>query len=414
VDIAKETKQVANLSPKTVLCMSSYEKGQEFARECKRQGWRVIFLTVTGLEHANWPHESIDELFYMPDLSKLDDVIHAVSYLARTRTIDRVVALDDYDVLTAAALREHLRLPGMGDTAARYFRDKLAMRLKAQEHGILVPDFVHVLNHDSIREYLSRVPPPWVLKPRSEASTIGITTINTPEELWPLLDKLGDRQSYYVLERFLPGEVYHVDALVANREIVFVEAHQYGRPPLEVFHGGGIPTTRTIARTSEDEHILKELNRQIIGAFGLLQGATHTEFIKRKEDGRFYFLETAARVGGANIVELIEAATSINLWREWARIETASEEHPYQLPEHTENYAGVIITLARQEYPDTSMYQDAEIVWRMSKRHHVGLVVAAPDHERVKLLLDDYSRRFTDDFHATLPPFEARPPSVES
>lgn len=400
-------------SPKTILCLSSYEKGQEFMRECKRQGWRVIFLTATGLENADWPRESIDELFYMPDLSRLDDVIRGVSYLARTRIIDYIVALDDYDVVTAAALREHLRIAGMGDTMVRYFRDKLAMRLKAREHSIAVPDFVHVLNHDKIRAFLAAVPPPWVLKPRSEASTIGITKINTPEEFWPRLEELADRQSFYLLERFLPGDVYHVDALVVNRDIVFAEAHRYGRPPLEVFHGGGIPTTRTIARASEDERIVKGLNQQVVSAFGMAQGVTHTEFIKSSVDGRFYFLETAARVGGANIVELIEAATGINLWREWARIETATLEHPYMLPAYTQNYAGVIITLARQEYPDTSAFQEPEIVWRMSKRHHVGFVVAAPNPERVNLLLDDYSRRFADEFHATLPPFVTRPPSAE-
>lgn len=405
---------MADSSSKTILCISSYEKGQEFLRECKRQGWRVLFLTVTGLQHANWPRESIDELFVMPDLSKLDDVIHGVSFLARTRVIDGITALDDYDVLTAAALREHLRLAGMGDSLVRFFRDKLAMRVKAREQGIAVPEFVHVLNHDAIRSFMATVLPPWVLKPRAEASTIGIMKINTPEEFWPRVEELADRQSYYVLERFLPGDVYHVDSLVVHSEVIFAEAHRYGRPPLEVFHGGGIPTTRTLDRTSEDDQLVKELNRRVISSFGLEQGVTHTEFIKSSADGRFYFLETAARVGGANIVELIEAATGINLWREWARIETATAEHPYQLPEHAQNYAGVILTLARQEHPDTAAYQDPEITWRMSKRHHVGLVVASADAGRVNFLLDDYSRRFADDFHATLPPFETRPPSVES
>lgn len=402
---------MTHIPPKTILCITSYEKGQEFLRECKRQGWQTILLTVTALESADWPRESLDEVFYMPDLSQVDDVIRGVSFLARSRIIDRIVALDDYDVWVAAALREHLRLPGMGDTAVRYFRDKLAMRVKAQEHGIPVPDFVPVLNHEQLRDYMTRVPPPWVLKPRSEASTIGITKISAPEELWPRLDVLGDQQSFYVLERFLPGEVYHVDSLVFNREVVFAEVHQYGRPPLEVFHEGGIPTTRTLPRGCEDEHILKDLNRQIIDAFGLVLGATHTEFIKRQEDGRFYFLETAARVGGANIVELIEAATGINLWREWARMETVSQEHAYQLPDQRQDYAGVIITLARQESPDTSAYQDPEIVWRMSKRHHVGFIVVAKDPDRVKSLLDEYSQRIAQDFYTTLPPFETRPPS---
>src|SRR5206468_3546406 len=241
----------------------------EFIRECKRQGWQVILLTVTTLEHAKWPRESIDEVYYMPDLSKVEDVILGVSFLARSRVIDLIVALDDYDVPTAAALREHLRVPGMGDTTVRYFRDKLAMRLKAREHGIPVPGFVHVLNHDRIREYMDHVPPPWVLKPRSEASTIGIAKINTPEEFWSRIETLGDKQSFYLLERYIPGQVYHVDSLVSDREIIFAEAHQYGKPPLNVYHEGGIFTTRTIPRATQEESTLKELNRQIISVLGL-------------------------------------------------------------------------------------------------------------------------------------------------
>jgi hypothetical protein len=400
-----------NPPPKTILCITSYEKGQEFIRECKRQGAYVILLTVTALEHANWPRESIDEVFSMLDLPKTDEVIRVVSFLARTRVIDCIVALDDYDVWTAANLREHLRIPGMGDTTVRHFRDKLSMRLLAQEHNIAVPDFVHVLNHDKIREFMERVSPPWVLKPRAEASTIGISKINTPDEFWSQIETLGDRQSFYLLERYIPGEVYHVDSLVVEREIVFAEAHQYGKPPFNVYHEGGIFTTRTIPRGSGDEVTLKELNRQIISAFGLVQGATHTEFIKGHDDGRFYFLETAARVGGANIAELIEAATGINLWREWARIELTPRHGTYQLPQPQQNYAGVIVSLARQEHPVTSAYQDPEIVMRFDKRHHVGFVIASQALDRVNFLLDEYTLRFTNDFLATLPPIESRPPS---
>jgi hypothetical protein len=402
---------MTDATPKTVLCICSYEKGQEFIRECKRQGAKVFLLTATELEHADWPFESIDELFHMPDLSKTDDVIRGVSYLARSHVIDFIVALDDYDVWSAAALREHMRLPGMGESTIRYFRDKLAMRVKARENGIPVPDFVPIFNYDRIREFMERNQSPWLLKPRSEASTIGITRIDSPDELWSRLNTLGDLQSFHLLESFLPGDVYHVDSLVFKREVVFAEAHQYARPPLSVYHEGGISSTRTLPRGSQDEQTLKDLSRQVIRAFGMVNGVTHMEFIKGRDDGQFYFLETAARVGGANIVELIEAATGINLWREWARIELASGEQLYQLPEYRQHYAGVIVTLARQEYPDTSAYQEPEITWRLNKRHHVGFVVTAQEHERVVYLLDDYMRRFAVDFSATLPPLENRPPS---
>ena len=92
-----------------------------------------------------------------------------------------IVALDDFDVETAAKLREHLRIPGMGDTTARYFRDKLAMRARAKDRGILVPEFIQVLNHDKLNKFINRTPAPWVLKPRSQASTIGIKKIETTE-----------------------------------------------------------------------------------------------------------------------------------------------------------------------------------------------------------------------------------------
>jgi biotin carboxylase len=395
---------MTNQVPKSVLCLASYEKGAALIRECKRQGWNVILVTTTSLEHANWPRESIDELFHMPDLSQLDDVIRGVTYLARTRVIDRIIPLDDYDVETAAALREHLCLPGLGSTVARAFRDKLTMRVWARNHGVPVPDFVHLLNYDQIREFMERVPPPWLLKPRSEVSTMGIKQISDPNDLWPLLDGLGDRQSFYLLERYVPGTVYHVDAIVSDGKVIFVEVHQYGRPPLDVYHGGGGFSTHTVRRRSEHAKALTELNQQVINALGMEQGVTHTEFIQGYDDGRWYFLETGARVGGANIAEAVEAATDINLWAEWAKIELAQAEHPYRLPARRCDYAGVIITLARQEHPDTSAYQDPEIVLRLDKPYHAGLVVASPDYDRVQSLLDDYRRRFATDFTAVLPP----------
>jgi biotin carboxylase len=392
--------------PLTILCLASYEKGAEFMRECKRRNCRVLLLTSESIAGVEWPRESIDGIFLMPDVNKkwkLEDVIKGVSYLARTETIDRIVALDDFDLETAAALREHLRVPGMGETTTRYFRDKLAMRMRAQEAGIAVPDFVHVLNHESLRDYMAQVPSPWLLKPRFEASATGIQKLNSPDELWSALEILGDRQSFYILERFVPGDIFHVDSIISEKEIIFAAAHRYGSPPLEVAHEGGVFTTSTTLHDSDDERALLSLNSEVLNAKGLVRGVSHTEFIKGRSDGRFYFLETSARVGGANIVELVEAATGINLWAEWAKIEIARGEHDYHLPPLRRDYAGLIVSLARQEHPETSAYTDEEIVWRMNKRYHAGLIVKSSDPARVAYLLEDYTKRFYNDFFAREP-----------
>src|SRR5579885_170755 len=291
--------------PLAILCVSSYEKGQEFLRECRRIGCRVYLLTLEKLRHADWPREAIDEFFFMPEELTLTQLIHAVSYAARTRKIDRLVALDEFDMENVSALRAHLRIPGMGLTTVRYFRDKLAMRARAREEGILVPNFAHVLNYDDLREYMNRVPPPWLLKPRSQASGIGMRKIHGPEELWPLLGQLGDQQSFYLLEQFLPGQVFHVDSIVSEREVLFAEAHSYGTAPLDVSHSGGVFTTRSLPSLSPDARALLDMNRDLIGALGLVRGVTHAEFLKAHADGQFYFIEIAARVGGAYIADVI-------------------------------------------------------------------------------------------------------------
>ena len=389
--------------PLTILCISSYEKGQEFIRTCKGMGCRVLLLTVEKLRNGDWPFECVDEVFTMPEELPLQSLIYAVSYTARSQPIDRIVALDEFDMENVSALREHLRIPGMGLTTVRYFRDKLAMRARAKETGILAPEFVHVLNYDSLREFMSRVPGPWLLKPRSQASGIGMKKIHSQEELWPWLDQLGDQQSFYLLEQFVPGSVYHVDSVISENEVVFAEAHGYGAPPLETSHQGGVFTTSTLPRDADETRALQEINRTLIESLGLVRGVTHAEFLKAHVDGKFYFLEIAARVGGAYIADVIEAATGINLWREWARLEVGAGKEPYELPEMRGYYAGVILSLARQEHPDTSSYNDDEIVYRVNKFHHTGFILKSPSHQRIRQLLDSYSRRFIEDFLATQP-----------
>ncbi|MDW8328191.1 MAG: ATP-grasp domain-containing protein, partial [Anaerolineales bacterium] len=289
--------------PLTLLFLTSEFKGQAAIREAKRLGCRTLLLAHQKDRHADWPRESLDEVFFMPTLLNLREVINAVSYLARTRVIDFVFPLDDFDVVTAAELREHLRLPGLSTSVARRFRDKLAMRQLAHDGGLRVPEFCGVFNHQRLREFMARVPGPWLLKPRGEASSAGIRRINSPDELWPQLEALGDEQSFFLLEQYLPGDVFHVDSLVNDGEVIFSLAGRYGRPPLDVYHGGGVFYTRSLDRAAPETAVLLDFNRQLLKVLGLPRGAAHAEFIRAHADGQFYFLECAARVGGANIAD---------------------------------------------------------------------------------------------------------------
>ncbi len=390
-----------------LLCISSYEKGQDFLRTCAGSGVKTTLLTVDKLRDASWPREALEDLVTMPENLSPEQIVNTVSWMARGRRFDRVVALDEFDLETAALIREHMRLPGMGVTTTAFYRDKLAMRMGARAAGFRVPEFCRVLNYDELRAYMASVPGPWLLKPRTSASALGIRKIHEPEQLWRTLDELGDRQSHFVMERFVPGEIFHVDSVVSERKVVFAAVHQYGRPPMQVMHEGGVFTTRTVDRNGSDWKDLTSFNAALAPALGLRSGVTHAEYIKAHSDGQIYFLEIAARVGGAFISDLVEASTGVNLWREWARLEVADlRGETYVLPPTSEEYAGSVLCLSRTAEPDTSAFNAPEIVHRMKKHHHAGLIVRSQKPERVRELLEDYSAQFARMFLASMPPPE--------
>src|SRR5947209_3809356 len=107
----------------TIICVVSYFKGNRFMQRCKEEGCHVILLTVEKARDEAWAREFIDEVFAMPSFDDRRHVVNAVAYLNRSRPIDRIVALDDYDIELGAFLREHFRLPGMGESTARHYRD---------------------------------------------------------------------------------------------------------------------------------------------------------------------------------------------------------------------------------------------------------------------------------------------------
>jgi biotin carboxylase len=415
--------------PLTIVCLATYFKGGDFVRECKRLGCRVILITKEKMLEEDWPRDCLDDLIAVPNDAGPPLMIDLTAFISRNLKVDRVVALEEFDVMTAALIREHFCLPGMSSSTAKTFRDKYRMAEAAQAAGIVLPDYVPLINADEVREFMERVPPPWIIKPRSDVSAIGIRKVNEADEVWRIIGEMNEREnlreraSYYLLAQFVAGEVFHVDSLVGDGRVLFAGANRYGRPPLEVAHGGGAYVSRTVAHRSEDEKKLFAINRRLVKALKHERGAAHAEFIKSDADGRFYFLEIAARVGGAYIADVLEAASGLNLWREWARMEVTGGRRQEQeagagtkiedaeglsikVKQPRNEYAGIVLSLSKQESPDTSGYNDPEIVYRVKKRHHAGVIVRSKKLERVEELLTQYGDRFVDDFVAVVPPLE--------
>jgi hypothetical protein len=279
-------------------------------RELTRLGSRVVLLTLDTLRDAPWPSEILEDIQTMPAGLNQQQVTNTVTYLARTRRFARIISLTAADMTAAAALREHMRIPGMGITTTRSFRDRLTMRAKADKLGIRVPAYCAIFNYDDLRAYMETIPAPWLLQPRCVVSSADVQKLEDAEQVWRALDVLGDEQSNFLLEQALPGDVFSTTEIVAEGNVVFAA---------DPDHTGEVQELKSIAA-------------RLIPALGMVRGVTQTKFLRSHASGRMYFLETVGEAADASSADTIERC-GVSFGVEWARVEIAAlRRESYQPP----------------------------------------------------------------------------------
>ena len=317
------------------------EKGERILKTFRDLGCKITLLSRAELQDKPWPRHLVDEVFFVNDFRKGRDVLNAVSFLHQDRDFELIAPLDEYAVGTCARVRAHLGCPGVCEGTARKVRDKLTMRCVAQKHDIPVPRFCGFNNKARVENLLSQTPGPWMVKPRAAGGSVRIQKLHTPEEVWDLYHSMSDRRSYHVLEEFLPSEVFHVDTVIHQGEVLLEVPGHYATPPFDVWHSGGVFAAKTVARKSKLCKRLLDMNRQVLKAVGVLNGVNHAEFLLHGDD--LYFLEIAARVPGSNLDQLTTASTGVDLYAEVAKIQYYGiTGEPYKLQKFQYKEAGLV------------------------------------------------------------------------
>ena len=128
---------------------------------------------------------------------------------------------------------------------------------------------------------MQQTPAPWMLKPRTDASAIGIRKLHNPEELWPLLDQLGDRSRITCWSASSPATSSMPKASPGTAARSPLQSHQYGKPPFQT-HASGRRLHHATRWTAPlcRPRMIRELHQQLIAALGLANGVTHTECIR--------------------------------------------------------------------------------------------------------------------------------------
>lgn len=218
------------------------------------------------------------------------------------RAADVLIARSEFDLVIGAQLRERFGIPGETVQQVMPYRNKLMMRELAEQSKIAQPEFY------SIEAFLKRddLVGRFVLKPHGDAASNGIT-VGDCLEVKQAIAQL-DYPDTYLVERFTPGKIWHVDGWRQAGRIRACVPSQYLGSCLEYAEGAPLgsvqqPLTKGVFAFTQD----------ILDALGGSDGSFHLELIEF-EPGHYHFLEVASRVGGAGVAETFALRTGVNLY----------------------------------------------------------------------------------------------------
>lgn len=225
-----------------------------------------------------------------------------------------IFARAESDIIRVSELRKALNLPGQTIESALAYRNKVIMKNHLKNSNIILPKYCQIESVDTVRNFVKVNGYPVVIKPLSESGSSGVVIINNENMMNDYLNKTPLKEME--IEEFIEGKMFHVDGLVLDGEIVFIQPYKYINSCLayrENNHIGG-------CTVSPSEKIYKDLvdtAKNIINTLPSPKNmAFHTE-IWQKNNGELVFCEIASRTGGATVSLSIEYSFNFNIDKIW-------------------------------------------------------------------------------------------------
>lgn len=238
--------------------------------------------------------------------------------------IERIVSNSEIDVIRAARLREKLRIPGQGVESALAYRDKIVMKSLVQKAGIPVANFHAIDCAMDLIEFVEIHGYPIVVKPRTGAGSVNTSVIPCDDRLNEYLLKgltpILELSPNLMAETYVNGNMYHVDGLIINSQLILCWpsaylngclAFQQGQPLGSYLLG---PDNPLVPR-------LISFTKRVIAALPTPQNMVFHAEAFRTPDDQLVFCEIACRTGGAKVAEAMELGFGLNIREAWFQAE---------------------------------------------------------------------------------------------
>ncbi|MCY7294565.1 ATP-grasp domain-containing protein [Alteromonas sp. a30] len=269
---------------------------------------------LSGVPSNVHPHQ----LIKIENFGQNNELKHIIeNEITRLGKVDRLISFSENHMDLLAELREAHDIPGPDIAETLRARDKVVMKQYVGDAGLRIPYFMHLhpqITREEVTDFVAKTGYPLIFKPTNGASSIGVQKLTNDAELTAAL-ALVDSENWE-LEEFVEGKVLHIDGIVdAAGKVQFCIPSVYINTLFDYLRG--TPTGSYIIEPNDP--LYQQANaftEACITALHLSACPFHLELIVTPEN-ELVFLETAARVAGADIPYMIADCTGVNLFAAW-------------------------------------------------------------------------------------------------
>lgn len=213
-------------------------------------------------------------------------------------------------MLRAGKLRTMLGIKGQSYESGLLFRNKVLMKERLQSAGVRVPNFKKIETAADVYTFIQSSGFPIVIKPVYGSGSVDTAVLTNRQEMLGFLS--NGLQDHLEVESFIEGDMYHIDGLILEGEVVLSWPSRYINGCL-AFQSGRFLASNQLEPANPLASRLTSFVQKALDALPVPETMTfHAEVFHTPED-ELVFCEIASRTGGAMVREATAQAFGFDI-----------------------------------------------------------------------------------------------------